>query len=413
MKDIAAGHRRRRAGEPDRRLGDAVLHRRRRRDAVASCGRATAPPAAPSRSPTSTRPVAARRQQPGRPHGRGRDAVLPGQRGHREHRALEERRHRRRDQDGEGHQPDGPELPARVDQPGGRAPLPGQPSSSDAELWRSDGTESGTRLVKDINPGGNSFPDRLFGNSGAVYFAADDGTHGAELWRSDGTEAGTVLIGDLRPGPAGSAPADVVVVADGAIVFTADDGTHGDELVARPRHGPAGDVDHRRSRRRRDDRRPVRDVRLRVERAPRHVRVPPRRRGVRRLHEPADDRRAPRTAGTRSPCVRATRSGTRTPARHAHLRRQPPRPVAAPPPGRRPRAARAGRHACAAGSCCAAARRQTGRRGITDHGRVRRGLRPPRHGRDRIRPAGAPAACAWSGSAPCARGASPPAGGSG
>ena len=217
-------------------------------------------------------------------------------------------------------------------------------SSSDAELWRSDGTEAGTRQVKDINPGGNSFPDRLFGIGGAVYFAADDGTHGAELWRSDGTEAGTVLIGDLRPGPAGSAPADVVGVAEGAIVFTADDGAHGDELwrardtippetsiTAGPDGGATVGV-------------PSATFGFASSERPATFECSLDGAVFAALHEPADDRRpARRPAHVRRACARRARQhGPQR--RHAHLRRQPPR---VPPPGRRPRPARAGGHACA------------------------------------------------------------------
>ena len=39
-----------------------------------------------------------------------------------------------------------------------------------------------------------------------LYFQADDGISGAELWRTDGTDAGTVLVKDLLPGSRGSAP---------------------------------------------------------------------------------------------------------------------------------------------------------------------------------------------------------------
>ena len=69
-----------------------------------------------------------------------------------------------------------------------------------SELWKSDGTPSGTELVKDINPGmASSFPLNLTNINGVLYFSADDGVHGSELWKSDGTAPGTVMIADISP----------------------------------------------------------------------------------------------------------------------------------------------------------------------------------------------------------------------
>ena len=57
------------------------------------------------------------------------------------------------------------------------------------ELWKTDGTQDGTSLVKDINPGSiGSRPYSLTNVGGTLYFVANDGSHGRELWKSDGTE---------------------------------------------------------------------------------------------------------------------------------------------------------------------------------------------------------------------------------
>jgi len=70
------------------------------------------------------------------------------------------------------------------------------------ELWRSDGTESGTALVKDIRPGtAGSGPSELVNVDGTLFFMADNGEHGQELWKSDGTADGTLLVRDITPGP--------------------------------------------------------------------------------------------------------------------------------------------------------------------------------------------------------------------
>jgi ELWxxDGT repeat protein len=81
------------------------------------------------------------------------------------------------------------------------------------ELWRSDGTEAGTELVLDINPGmSDSSPTYLTWFRGALYFQANDGAHGRELFVSDGTAAGTVMLKDIRPGVSSGAPAFMTVL---------------------------------------------------------------------------------------------------------------------------------------------------------------------------------------------------------
>jgi ELWxxDGT repeat protein len=101
------------------------------------------------------------------------------------------------------------------------------------EIWKSDGTTSGTELVKDINPGspGGTFEfwTPMGGLNGELLLLANDGTHGYELWKSNGTEAGTVLLKDIRPGSASSYPAGFVS-GHGKLYFPADNGIHGVEL---------------------------------------------------------------------------------------------------------------------------------------------------------------------------------------
>ena len=73
------------------------------------------------------------------------------------------------------------------------------------ELWVTDGTSDGTRLLKDIRPGATGSWPQTFAKLGNVaFFMANDGSHGYELWKTDGTEDGTVLVKDMNPGSNGS-----------------------------------------------------------------------------------------------------------------------------------------------------------------------------------------------------------------
>jgi ELWxxDGT repeat protein len=103
-------------------------------------------------------------------------------------------------------------------------------TAAGAEPWRTDGTNAGTMMVKDIVPGaGGSFASEYtVVGSRWVYFRASDRNAGFELWRSDGTSAGTTLVQDIWPGPAPSNPGELTV-SRGRVFFVADDGVHGAE----------------------------------------------------------------------------------------------------------------------------------------------------------------------------------------
>ena len=135
------------------------------------------------------------------------------------------------------------------------------------ELWKSDGTEAGTVLVKDINPGVlGSFPYLLIELNGTLYFAASsgvesglwksDGTEGGtvqvdhagwidqianlngtlwffrgpELWKSDGTPSGTILVKSVGAGLYDENLPFGLTYVNGNVYFAADDGVHGYEL---------------------------------------------------------------------------------------------------------------------------------------------------------------------------------------
>lgn len=98
-------------------------------------------------------------------------------------------------------------------------------AAAGSELWVTDGTDAGTRLLKDINPGTGDATLQFFSSigDGKVYFNADDGAT-AKLWETDGTEAGTRSV--TLPGlAAGVGYGFNMKVAGGKLFLTDDDRT--------------------------------------------------------------------------------------------------------------------------------------------------------------------------------------------
>src|SRR5438045_9708752 len=65
------------------------------------------------------------------------------------------------------------------------------------ELWRTDGTSNGTRMVADLRPG-TYRPNvyQPFDFNGVLYSIYDDPKYGYQLFRSDGTSDGTHMAPD-------------------------------------------------------------------------------------------------------------------------------------------------------------------------------------------------------------------------
>ncbi len=118
--------------------------------------------------------------------------------------------------------------------------------STGQELWKSTGTDAGTVLIKDICPGSGTslvtqFPNPysnykdMAGQSSAVnangifYFLAYEPVYGQELWKSNGTASGTVRVTDINANSGNSTPTMLTVMGD-YLYFTATDGSSGVEL---------------------------------------------------------------------------------------------------------------------------------------------------------------------------------------
>ncbi|WP_163867321.1 ELWxxDGT repeat protein [Myxococcus eversor] len=129
--------------------------------------------------------------------------------------------------------PTGSSSPIGFTVVGSRAIFFANNGTAGAEPWSTDGTPAGTSLLKDIQPGASgSMPflaqSRIASVGSTVFFAANDGVHGEELWKTDGTSTGTVLVSDAVPGATGSAPT-AFTGTPGRLFYTASQSTTGGE----------------------------------------------------------------------------------------------------------------------------------------------------------------------------------------
>ena len=101
------------------------------------------------------------------------------------------------------------------------------------ELWRSDGREDGTGVVADIVHKGDALPADLTPYRNTLFFSAWDGRNGRELWQTDGRERSTVRVTDVAEGEHSSSPTELAVVGN-QLLFSARDGITGRELWRLP-----------------------------------------------------------------------------------------------------------------------------------------------------------------------------------
>jgi len=105
--------------------------------------------------------------------------------------------------------------------------------SQGKELWVSDGTKAGTKLLKDIRPGvESSSPEKLVvTNDGkSAFFWANDGKTGIELWVTDGSSTGTHLVQDIFSGPGSTGAQEIVPFGASSVIFRAYTKAQGSEL---------------------------------------------------------------------------------------------------------------------------------------------------------------------------------------
>ncbi len=112
--------------------------------------------------------------------------------------------------------------------------------ASGTELWVTDGTAAGTKMVADLATGTpDSNPNSLTRMDDKLYFIARDLTHGYELWTSDGTTAGTTMLVDLNPGSANGA-GTIYGAIDGTLYFSGYSAALGGNVLYRTDGTAAG-----------------------------------------------------------------------------------------------------------------------------------------------------------------------------
>src|SRR4051794_5694859 len=64
-----------------------------------------------------------------------------------------------------------------------------------------------------------SLPQDFVQAGDTMFFTADDSSHGRELWKTDGTTSGTQLVKDIRAGADGIGTPDLIAAGNGSVMF--------------------------------------------------------------------------------------------------------------------------------------------------------------------------------------------------
>ena len=96
------------------------------------------------------------------------------------------------------------------------------------KIYKTDGSNLGQVLTSQLENGPIN-PSKFFVFNDTIYFLGTDETHGNELWISDGTKEGTKILFDLNPGSASSESGGFVVYKN-ELYFSGNDGKYGNEL---------------------------------------------------------------------------------------------------------------------------------------------------------------------------------------
>lgn len=111
----------------------------------------------------------------------------------------------------------------------------GTDTARGTELWETDGTANGTKLVKDIRPNMNAnrsgSPGGFTEYKNKLYFSAADTSSNIEVWESDGTTAGTKLFKEFRQGKVYGGAARLFTVYKNHLYFKAQLDTGGWQLI--------------------------------------------------------------------------------------------------------------------------------------------------------------------------------------